>query len=165
MRGSHQPSIELFISSTDNLFQIEKTDVSSSSPWDDGLDTHNERKGTELDLDEEEEADEDSDSEDDVQIHIGEIKTTPLPTYTRPVKLAQAGNCQLCGCAPPRGKVMDVSFSAQIGGTAAAVLPRKVDLEAIPQIGGQSIFEYDIDADKPWRTPGTYVWGRLGTWR
>ena len=74
----------------------------SSSPWDDGLDTRNERKGTALDLDEEdeeEEADEDSDSEDDVQIHIGEIKTTPLPTYTRPVKLAQAGYCQWGRCA------------------------------------------------------------------
>ena len=61
------------------------------------------------------------------------------------------------------GKVMDVLFSAQIGGTA--VLPRKVDLEAIPQIGGQSIFEYDIDADKPWRTPGKKLWVKLlGTW-
>ena len=68
----------------------------SSSPWNDGLDTQTERKGTELDLDdEEEEGDEDSDSEDDVQIHIGEIKTTPLPTYTRPVKLPQAGDCQI----------------------------------------------------------------------
>eukprot|EP00731_Ephydatia_muelleri_P031146 Em0022g660a len=121
-----------------NSIKTEKSELRSSSPWNDGLDTQTERKGTELDLEDEEEedGDEDSDSEDDVQIHIGEIKTTPLPTYTRPVKLPQA---------------------AQIGGAAAAVLPRKVDLDAIPQIGGQSIFEYDIDADKPWRTPGADI--------
>ena len=141
------------------VIQTEKSELRSSSPWNDGLDTQTERKGTELDLEDEEEedGDEDSDSEDDVQIHIGEIKTTPLPTYTRPVKLPQAGDCQqqsvvMCG------EVMGVLFSAQIGGAAAAVLPRKVDLDAIPQIGGQSIFEYDIDADKPWRTPGENYW-------
>ena len=33
----------------------------------------------------------------------------------------------------------------------------KVDLEAIPQIGGQNLYEIDLDsADKPWRLPGNH---------
>lgn len=33
---------------------------------------------------------------------------------------------------------------------------KRVDLEAIPQVGGQSLLDFDLDAtDKPWRLPGT----------
>ena len=42
---------------------------------------------------------------------------------------------------------------AGTGGTLA----RKVDLEAVPQINGQPIFEVDLEAaDKPWRLPGEH---------
>ena len=34
-----------------------------------------------------------------------------------------------------------------------------MDVEAVPTIGGQSIFEIDLDsADKPWRLPGVYIY-------
>lgn len=36
-----------------------------------------------------------------------------------------------------------------VGGTA-----KKVDLDAVPQIGGQSIFEIELDPEKPWKMPG-----------
>ncbi len=38
-----------------------------------------------------------------------------------------------------------------VGGVA-----RKVDLEAVPQVNGQSLLEMDLEdaADKPWRLPG-----------
>lgn len=33
---------------------------------------------------------------------------------------------------------------------------KKVDLDAVPQIKGQSIYEYDLETalEKPWRMPG-----------
>ena len=32
---------------------------------------------------------------------------------------------------------------------------KKVDVDAVPTIGGQTLFEIDLDsADKPWRLPG-----------
>ena len=35
---------------------------------------------------------------------------------------------------------------------------KKVDVEAVPTIGGQTLFEIDLDsADKPWRLPGIYT--------
>ena len=38
---------------------------------------------------------------------------------------------------------------------APSALTKKVDLDTIPQIKGQSIFEYDTEAaDKPWKLPG-----------
>lgn len=40
------------------------------------------------------------------------------------------------------------------GATSAS---KKVDVDAIPQIGGQSLLEFDLDeaaAEKPWRLPG-----------
>ena len=39
-------------------------------------------------------------------------------------------------------------------GGAAPGAAKKVDLEAVPQIGGQSIFEIELDPDKPWKMPG-----------
>ena len=39
---------------------------------------------------------------------------------------------------------------------------KKVDVDAIPQIGGQSLLEYDLDeavAEKPWRLPGVQYIG------
>lgn len=40
-----------------------------------------------------------------------------------------------------------------IGGAAPGAA-KKVDLDAVPQIGGQSIFEIELDPDKPWKMPG-----------
>lgn len=38
---------------------------------------------------------------------------------------------------------------------APNTLAKKVDLDIIPQVKGQSIYEYDIEtADKPWKIPG-----------
>lgn len=35
---------------------------------------------------------------------------------------------------------------------------KKVDVDAIPQVGGQSLLEFDLEAtDKPWRLPGMYT--------
>ena len=46
-----------------------------------------------------------------------------------------------------------IGLSGAVGSLAQA---KKVDLDAVPQIGGQSIYEYDLEAtmDKPWRMPG-----------
>ena len=40
-----------------------------------------------------------------------------------------------------------------IGGAAPGAA-KKVDLDAVPQIGGQSIFEVELDPEKPWKMPG-----------
>ncbi|XP_064405432.1 pre-mRNA 3'-end-processing factor FIP1-like isoform X2 [Halichondria panicea] len=81
--------------------------------------------------------DEEEDSEsddDDVQITIGEIKTENI--YNR-----QPGYPRL---------------PATQGAVGVA---RKVDLETVPQINGQSLLEMDIGevADKPWRLPGADI--------
>ena len=39
-------------------------------------------------------------------------------------------------------------------GGAAPGAAKKVDLDAVPQIGGQSIFEIELDPEKPWKMPG-----------
>ena len=37
----------------------------------------------------------------------------------------------------------------------ALTAQKKVDVDAVPTIGGQSLYEIDLDsADKPWRLPG-----------
>lgn len=41
-----------------------------------------------------------------------------------------------------------------ITGTGALGGAKKVDLDTVPQIGGQSIFEVELDPDKPWKMPG-----------
>lgn len=44
--------------------------------------------------------------------------------------------------------------SAATGSSAV----KRVGLDAIPQVGGQSLMDFDLDAtDKPWRLPG--LWG------
>jgi len=45
-----------------------------------------------------------------------------------------------------------------VGAGGSLAQAKKVDLDAVPQIGGQSIYEYDLEAavDKPWRMPGTH---------
>ena len=47
-------------------------------------------------------------------------------------------------------------YSRLIGAAGAAQgVTKKVDLDAIPQVGGQSLLDFDLDAtDKPWRLPG-----------
>ncbi len=48
-------------------------------------------------------------------------------------------------------------------------MARKVDLETVPQINGQSLLEMDIGevADKPWRLPGEWACEGVcvGGWR
>jgi pre-mRNA 3'-end-processing factor FIP1 len=80
---------------------------------------------------EEEEEEESESDEDDVQIVIGPIENHPVPFY--PGRLPSTSNAVLTG-------------------------PKKVDVEAVPTIGGQSLFEIDLDsADKPWRLPGADI--------
>jgi hypothetical protein len=43
-------------------------------------------------------------------------------------------------------------------GGAAPGTAKKVDLDAVPQIGGQSIFEVELDPDKPWKMPGILLY-------
>ena len=32
---------------------------------------------------------------------------------------------------------------------------KKIDVDAVPQVGGQSLLDYDLEAaDKPWKLPG-----------
>lgn len=41
---------------------------------------------------------------------------------------------------------------------------KKVDVDAVPQVGGQSLLDYDLEAaDKPWRLPGNTGIGQAGT--
>ncbi len=37
---------------------------------------------------------------------------------------------------------------------------KKVDVDAVPQIGGQSLTDFDLESamDKPWRMPGMCVY-------
>ena len=39
-------------------------------------------------------------------------------------------------------------------GIAAPGVAKKVDLDAVPQIAGQSLFEIELDPEKPWKMPG-----------
>lgn len=41
-----------------------------------------------------------------------------------------------------------------------------MDLETVPQVGGQSLFELELEplADKPWRMPGECAIGREVWW-
>lgn len=53
--------------------------------------------------------------------------------------------------------------SSGAGGSLAQA--KKVDLDAVPQIKGQSIYEYDLETalEKPWRMPGMVChsgWGK-----
>lgn len=42
-------------------------------------------------------------------------------------------------------------FSTATGSSAI----KRVDLDAIPQVGGQSLLDFDLDVtDKPWKLPG-----------
>ena len=42
-------------------------------------------------------------------------------------------------------------------GSGALGGAKKVDLDAVPQIGGQSLFEVKLDPDKPWKMPGQFL--------
>lgn len=43
-----------------------------------------------------------------------------------------------------------------VGASAAPGTGKKIDVDVVPQIGGQSLLEFDLEAsaDKPWRLPG-----------
>ena len=36
-------------------------------------------------------------------------------------------------------------------------MAKKVDVDAVPQIGGQPLYEVELDPDKPWKMPGQSV--------
>ena len=105
---------------------------------------------------EEEEEESESDDEDDVQIHIGPIDTQTTPFY--PGRLPSSEWC-VCVC------LSILSFTRTHARTHAHTHcagsgltgPKKVEVDAVPTIGGQTLFEVDLDsADKPWRQPGMY---------
>lgn len=83
-------------------------------------------------------SEEESESDDDdVQITIGAIQTEPvLPPYNRSQSYTRM-------TIPPGGA------SAQL---------KKVDLDAVPTLAGQSLYDVDLDAtDRPWRMPGADI--------
>ena len=91
--------------------------------------------------------------EDDVQITIGDITTVPsgyshTPSYTR---MAVGTTGKRFWCDNHDALRIDPHFAA--GPVQSSV--KKVDVEAIPQVGGQSLLDFDLEAaDKPWRLPG-----------
>ena len=66
--------------------------------------------------------------------------------------LSECTECSVC-------HFTRLSPSLSLSEDAVLTGPKKVDVEAVPTIGGQSIFEIDLDsADKPWRLPGVYIY-------
>lgn len=108
----------------------------------------------------------DSDSDDDdVQITIGDITTVPGSSYTRTPSYTRVGTTATGGmeflmlyCGNACMSSALVPFVA-----TGAISTKKVDLEAIPQVGGQNLLEFDLDAtERPWRLPGLQKKKRRG---
>lgn len=96
--------------------------------------------------------------EDDVQITIGDITTVPsggyththTPSYTR-MAVGSTGNKSWY----LSDHIISPPIAAGPVQSSVQSSVKKVDVEAIPQVGGQSLMDFDLDAtDKPWKLPG-----------
>ncbi|GAB6028653.1 hypothetical protein CHUAL_004486 [Chamberlinius hualienensis] len=86
----------------------------------------------------------DTDSDDDVQVTIGDIKTSPSYSYgSTPVNL----NIKRGGAY--------ASGTTQGGGTKG----KGIDLDAVGMINGVPAYEFNLDSleEKPWRKPGADI--------
>ncbi|XP_065886306.1 pre-mRNA 3'-end-processing factor FIP1-like isoform X1 [Dysidea avara] len=113
-----------------DLVQKQKNEASVAMDDDKAADEEENEKGSE-------DSSSDEDEDDDVQIHIGEIKTTP------------AGGA----ASGPYSR----AYRGSLGSTSGAPA-KKVEMDGIGDVNGVPLFEYDVDAhDKPWKLPGADI--------
>lgn len=115
----------------------------------DGNENGNQQNGEQGDFDEEEWSNEDDDDEDDVQITIGDY-TKPAVFGFNNINLNIKGGRQF-GTVGPAG--------SSNAANKQAVNKSSIDLDAVGQFNGQSIYDINLDTleDKPWRKPGADV--------
>ena len=117
----------------------------------------------------EEEEDEESESDDDIQIHIGPIETPVTPFYQGRLPSTSSmlanvsytthsslvGGMRLSSLTFIQSSLTPTSLSLSLDTPLTG--QKKVDVEAVPTIGGQNLYEIDLDsAEKPWRLPGNH---------
>ncbi|XP_066923267.1 pre-mRNA 3'-end-processing factor FIP1-like isoform X2 [Clytia hemisphaerica] len=111
--------------------------------------------------DEDEFEDSDDDDDDNIQVHIGEVNTanqfgTPTSNWKK-----DGQNATGAVGAPATGAVAAAAAAAAKPGTQLNQPgQKKIDVNAVGQINGQPIYEFDMDAEqdeKAWRKPGADI--------